>query len=177
MRHCRDVALWVVIGGLVVLVGLIIAPYLARAEDWQDRVHWADKAMGNPPGQHVRPFRAERHAPTPRVRGYVRRTPAPPEQIERHRQHQADTACRPLVRVVGDQRPTEEGAKEQADKAWMQEARFRFGERFMDIAKHAKDTRYACTRSSVGELAGVTQHRCEVIAIPCPAPLLWEPKK
>lgn len=175
MRHLRDIALWALISSLAAFVGFVAAPYLARAEDWQDRLHWADKALSVPPGQHVRPFRPERHAP--RVRSYVKREPAiSREQAERLRQHQHDTACRPLVRVVGDQRPTEEGAKEQADKAWMQEARFRYGERFMDIAKHAKDIRYACSRSSVGELAGVTQHRCEVIAVPCPAPILWGQK-
>lgn len=163
--------------GTIALLTLALSAPLAHAEDWQDRIHWADRAMGYPPNQHVRPFRDEPVAhKRPQVRGYVRRTSAPAPKPEHLRQHLIDTACKPAIRVVGDQRPTEQGAREQADKAWMQEVRFRHGERFMDGAANARDVRYACTRSSVGEIAGVTQHRCEIIAIPCPAPLLWNRK-
>ena len=156
---------------MAVIIALML-PTPALAEDWQDRVHWADKAIQAPPGQHYRPARPEVHR-APVVRSYVRRErvhrPAPLAAGE------PDKACKAPIKVVGDQRPTLEGAREQADKAWMQEVRFRFGERFMETV-NARDRRYACSRSSIAEIVGQTMQRCEIIALPCPAPVLWGAK-
>lgn len=74
----------------------------------------------------------------------------------------------PLTRE-GDQYTTVNGAKEEADKAWMQAARWKMGEIFMDIS-HAEAVGYSCGRSSVGSVAGNVFYRCEVTATPCRAP-------
>ena len=69
----------------------------------------------------------------------------------------------------GDQYATVNGAKEEADKAWMQAARWKLGEIYMDIS-HAESVGYSCGRSSVGSVAGNVFYRCEVTAKPCRAP-------
>jgi hypothetical protein len=76
--------------------------------------------------------------------------------------------CRDTKRVVGNQHLTVNGAKAEADKAWIQSIRFYYGEVFMSL-ENAKDVKYTCSRSSVGETLGQTFNRCEIEAKPCKA--------
>ncbi len=76
--------------------------------------------------------------------------------------------CKPRLAIVGDQYATEKGAREEADKAWMQTARWQHGERFMS-RENADDAAYECGRSSVGSLAGQVFYRCRLSARPCAA--------
>lgn len=146
---------------LILAASLLPAPAAAEGNPY-----WVDRAFGT--HRQYRDYSNWRPRYRPPVYGWRQRhQPYVP--------HEHDKSCKPLIRVVGDQRPTEEGAKEQADKAWMQEVRFRYGERYM-LTTQAKDRRYACSRSSIGELVGQTMLRCEVIAQPCPAEVIWTSK-
>jgi hypothetical protein len=74
--------------------------------------------------------------------------------------------CLERVTVVGSQWAGESGAEESAQKAFMEQVRWNDGESFMDI-KNAEGYAKRCARSSIGEVAGATLHRCEVSALPC----------
>lgn len=90
-------------------------------------------------------------------------------EIRRHRKvwRQVDSdKCRPPLAVVGDQYISEKGAQDEADKAWMQTARWQWGERYM-ARDHADDASYECGRSSVGSAAGQVFYRCRLTAKPC----------
>lgn len=80
--------------------------------------------------------------------------------------------CLPPMQGIGTQWPTRSGALEAAEKDWMETVRWKFGERYMDI-NHAvgyrRETDPECSRSSVGEVVGQTQMRCEIWARPCRA--------
>lgn len=77
--------------------------------------------------------------------------------------------CQDRVSVVGDQYASEAGAQEEANKAWMQTARWQYGERYM-ARDNAADANYECGRSSVGSVAGQVFYRCRLSARPCSAP-------
>lgn len=81
--------------------------------------------------------------------------------------------CASSLTREGDQFATVAGAKDEANKAWMQAVRWKLGEQFMDIA-HADNVTYSCGRSSIGSVAGNTFHRCEVTATPCRPPKVSE---
>lgn len=74
--------------------------------------------------------------------------------------------CMREMTAHGDQALTEDGAKAEARKGWMQAVRFRHGEMFADF-KNAERASYACVRSSIGSVAGQVLNRCELTAIPC----------
>lgn len=76
--------------------------------------------------------------------------------------------CQPRLAAVGDQYASENGAQEEANKAWMQTARWQYGERYM-AREHAKDAAYECGRSSVGSVVGQVFYRCRLTARPCSA--------
>ena len=78
----------------------------------------------------------------------------------------AEDKCRPQLAVVGDQYASEGGAQGEADKAWMQTARWQWGERYM-AREHANDATYECGRSSVGSVVGQVFYRCRLTAKPC----------
>ena len=78
----------------------------------------------------------------------------------------AEDKCRPNLAVVGDQYASESGAQGEADKAWMQTARWQWGERYM-AREHADDATYECGRSSVGSVVGQVFYRCRLTAKPC----------
>jgi hypothetical protein len=78
----------------------------------------------------------------------------------------AEDKCRPQLAVVGDQYASEQGAQQEADKAWMQTARWQWGERYM-AREHAHDASYECGRSSVGSVVGQVFYRCRLTARPC----------
>lgn len=148
---------------------LILAASLLPAPASAQNPYWADRAFGQHHQYRDYGRNGWRPRQRPQVRAWVHKHKPPVPAGE------PDKACKPVVRVVGDQRTTEEGAREQADKAWMQEVRFRYGERYMLTAR-AKDARYACSRSSIGEIVGQTMQRCEIIAQPCPAEVIWTSK-
>lgn len=103
----------------------------------------------------------------------------------KHRHHKPKVIYRTIVKPAatsrcmapltreGDQYATQTGAKAEADKAWMQAARWLYGESHMDL-HYAESIAYACGRSSVGSVAGQTFMRCEVTARPCRAPKIGE---
>jgi hypothetical protein len=78
----------------------------------------------------------------------------------------AEDKCRPALAVVGDQYASEQGAQGEADKAWMQTARWQWGERYM-ARENADDVSYECGRSSVGSVVGQVFYRCRLTARPC----------
>ena len=92
-----------------------------------------------------------------------------------HRWHASE--CRTEVRREGNEHLTESAAKKAAEVAWMGAVRFRDGERYMAI-ENARDVKYSCVRSSVGDTAlgaaassvGANYHRCQMAAHPCQAP-------
>lgn len=101
--------------------------------------------------------RAERRAD----RRIVRRA-----RVIRHEPYVSDDKCRPSLAVVGDQYASEQGAQGEADKAWMQTARWQWGERYMS-RENADDASYECGRSSVGSVVGQVFYRCRLTAKPC----------
>ena len=140
---------------ILLAVLLIPTPAFAMQGDWIDR---AIDSMTD-------------HRPAPQVRSYVKRRvvrPHKPKPEPVHERPQRDfiTICLPAIRVVGSQWVTEAGAEDSAKKAWMEKARWLYGESAMDLAS-AKDYARCCSRSSIGEVAGQMQHRCEVEATPC----------
>jgi hypothetical protein len=76
--------------------------------------------------------------------------------------------CQPAFRTVGDQAITLAGAREAAEKAFQQQARFTWGERYADVS-NARDVTFECVRSSIGSVAGQVFLRCEMRARPCMA--------
>lgn len=104
----------------------------------------------------------------PEVRSYVWRA-----DDERDREGRW---CRDTKRVVGNQHLTINGAKGEAEKAWIQSIRFYYGEVFMSL-ENAKDIKFTCSRSSVGETLGQTFNRCEIEARPCKAEPLESAEK
>lgn len=78
----------------------------------------------------------------------------------------SEDKCRPTLAVVGDQYASEQGAQQEADKAWMQTARWQWGERYM-AREQAHDASYECGRSSVGSVVGQVFYRCRLTARPC----------
>lgn len=101
----------------------------------------------------------------PSLRRYVRHA-RHTRKVWRHHRHY--DGCQSSLSVVGDQYATKDGAKQEADKAWMQTARWKYGERFMD-RQNADNIDYECGRSSVGSVAGQVFYRCSLKARPCPA--------
>lgn len=93
----------------------------------------------------------------PEVRAYVRR------------EEDDGVHCKPTVRVVGDARPTENGAREDAEAAWMRETRWKFGAMYISLPS-AKKYQIRCGRDSITEFAGAVMVRCELMAQPCNVP-------
>jgi hypothetical protein len=100
----------------------------------------------------------------PEVRAYVKR-----EDGKKAPQ------CLTSMRGVGTQWPTEAGAEDAAKKDWMETVRYDHGEKYMSI-EQAQDYRHACSRSSIGDVAGQVFYRCEVTARPCRAPAVESEK-
>lgn len=146
-----------VVKAAVVVAALLIAPEAhagARkiCNTWTDHCWWENDA-----GQVIKRPRPKRHAKPrrkPEVRAYVKR-----DDDDR-------LQCLDVVRVVGSQWATSDGAETSAQKAWMEQVRWRYGESAMTIEAA---TGYAkrCSRSSIGEVASSVLHRCEVQARPC----------
>lgn len=99
---------------------------------------------------------------------HARHRPHRHYKVWRHHDVEGDR-CKARLAIVGDQYASEKGAREEADKAWMQTARWQHGERYM-ARDHARDAAYECGRSSVGSVVGQIFYRCRLTARPCRAP-------
>ena len=86
--------------------------------------------------------------------------------------------CVAVVSVVGDQATTIKGAQAQAEKAWQQQIRFRYGELYSD-PRNAGKIAFRCVDSSIRNFAnrateaiGINSQlkRCSMAATPCRAP-------
>lgn len=119
---------------------------------------------------------------TPQVRGWVRHQPHKPvvrrEAVARHDHPEVGNCKGPLDALGNDIRGIDD-ATTAARRAWMERARWRYGERFMEI-NYARDTHIQCSRTEapltdgkVGKALDDRTHlsRCEIIATPCAAPL------
>lgn len=82
--------------------------------------------------------------------------PSPPQE-------KVSPRCLPPIEAVGDQALSENGAKENAEKAWQQEMRFARGELFAD-PRNAQGQAYWCVKSSIG---GGLFFRCRLRAAAC----------
>ena len=149
----------------IAVLALVLMASPAFADDWQQAFFGHSSAYRNP-DEHRRHYR--HHTPPrviyrkPEVRSWVQREHIAPELA-----HPVATCFR-QVRTVGDQAITVEGAKTEAIKAWSQMVRHDSGERAMDF-EVARDSTFACVRSSIGSVGGAVFHRCELIARPCTA--------
>ena len=90
--------------------------------------------------------------------------------------------CVAVVSVVGDQAATMKGARAQAEKAWQQQIRFRYGELYSD-PRNAGKIAFRCVDSSIRNFAnrateaiGINSQlkRCSMSALPCRAPSVIE---
>lgn len=127
---------------------------------------WPHDQFENQPRahRHYRPAK-HRHHHKPRAKVIYRTvtpsmTPGPLQDAPR---------CQPAFRTVGDQAATFSLARAAAEKAWSQQARFSFGERYNDPA-NARDVTFECIKSGTGSITGDWFNRCEMRARPCMAP-------
>ena len=133
---------------VALILALLVAGWASAEAGWPDS-EWARPAPKRPA------VKAWRAPPKPDLR-----TPGPLSIAPQ---------CQPAFRTVGDQALTLSGAREAAEKAFQQQARFSWGERFADVA-NARDVTFECVRSSIGSVAGQVFMRCEIRARPCMAP-------
>lgn len=78
-------------------------------------------------------------------------------------------SCKDTVRVVGDARPNEAAARDDAEAAWMRETRWKYGALYISLP-NARDYAIRCSRDSITEIVGQTMQRCELMARPCNPP-------
>lgn len=151
-------------GGLVAIAVTAMTGCASAQSRWQAEAH--GDTVAAQARQHRRVVRQqERAAELRRERReerYVRRA----RIIRTAPVVDAADKCRPQLAVVGDQYASESGAQGEADKAWMQTARWQWGERYM-AREHAHDATYECGRSSVGSVVGQVFYRCRLTARPC----------
>lgn len=93
----------------------------------------------------------------PEVRAYVKR------------EDDDGVRCKDMLTVIGDARPSEQGAREDAEAVFMRATRFRYGESWMTI-ENARDYAVRCSRASITEIVGNVMIRCEIKARPCRPP-------
>ncbi len=137
---------------LLIVLALILAACQTASAGWPDDV-WAANKAERVHHVHRKPaVKAWRSPPKPSVY-----TPGPLN---------AAPQCQPAFRTVGDQAITLAGAREAAEKAFQQQARFTWGERYADVS-NARDVTFECVRSSIGSVAGQVFLRCEMRARPC----------
>lgn len=147
---------------ITAIAALILACIPAHAEwphDSFDTYHSAPR----------KPVHVHRHKPKTKV---IYRTITKPASLTPGPLNSAPQ-CQPAFRSVGDQAPNFSAAKSAAEKAWSQQARFSFGERYADPA-NARDLRFECVKSGTGALTGDWFNRCEMYARPCQAQQVGE---
>lgn len=141
------------------VVGVLATP--AVADDWQRAFFGHSSAYRNTDDPSYR-YKKRYTYRQPEVRSWRRVV----VEREDHSKREHGPRCRDRMTLVGDQHLSIDGAKEQAIKAWRQQARFAHGERFTEIGS-AEDVTFRCVQSSIGEAMGASLHRCEVSAEPC----------
>lgn len=152
----RSAAIFAILAGLILTVTAIVASaenaptYRSRPVDWFDHDGNRVRYYRTRHREHVLERRREVRGWRSHDRGY----------------YPSDEKCQPFLAVVGDQYASEAGAQGEADKAWMQTARWQYGERFMS-RENAEDVSYECGRSSVGSVVGQVFYRCRLKARPC----------
>jgi hypothetical protein len=149
--------------GGVFLIAMSAMTGCASAQSWS---WWQAEAHGDTVAKQARQHRRvirqqERAAELRQERREIRRA-----RVMRTAPYVDADKCRPNLAVVGDQYASESGAQQEADKAWMQTARWQWGERYM-AREHADDATYECGRSSVGSVVGQVFYRCRLTAKPC----------
>lgn len=181
---------------LLALAALMITTP-ATATDWDHGLFGGNAVYG--PKQIEKEHAINAYKPRPTIRhveraprSYMPSPPREPSVVELKRPRDTEvrawayekfptangprvSACFALIRTVGDQHLSIEGAKSEAVKAWSQQARHDLGERAMDF-ETARDGTFACVRSSIGSTLGQVFHRCELIARPCTAPHIQRDK-
>lgn len=166
-------------------VVLVVGIERARAEDNHFDRFWADKAFSEDHARHKNTPRyrpAHRHTQrrtyTPPVYGYVREPEPAPIRVQRDML--SDVQCFPMLEGLSTEHHTEDAAYADAVKDWRARTRFKYGERFSEIA-NANGLERQCIVSSInqtitGRVAEAVVgsagqlHRCEVRARPCMAP-------
>jgi hypothetical protein len=140
---------------LLIALAVTMAACQTASAGWPDDVWDSNK-----------PKPASRLHKKPVVKSWAKSLPKP----SAHTPGPLDNApqCQAAFRTVGDQAVTLAGAKEAAEKAFQQQARFTWGERFADVS-NARDVTFECVRSSIGSVAGQVFQRCEIRARPCVA--------
>jgi len=156
---------------LPVFAVTLVAPSQMQAQP--DDSRWVKRVLRvecRENGTCYRRYYYQRRAAEQARREYyaARRGPQVRSYVWRADDERAGRWCRDTKRVVGNQHLTVNGAKAEADKAWIQSIRFYYGEVFMSL-ENAKEIKYTCSRSSVGETLGQTFNRCEIEARPCKA--------
>ena len=168
--------------GVLIFLCIVAAVFLAAAVKAKAQgaycASWGERQVMNRDWPHD--IRSQSYCrrwvrPAARVYGYERRD-EPPHVYRQRWEEEGDARphCpHPLLRVVGNQHLTVDGAKKAADEAWAGDVRFRHGEIFMDL-NNARTVIYTCSRSSIKEAGvttlGQTLTRCEIQATPCRAP-------
>ena len=154
----RSVAIAGILGALILVVATIVAS-AQNAPTYRSRYN-PTGYWGEDDNWHRYPARRYRTERRREVMGWQR-------DIGRYYpSHDDDGHCKGFLAVVGDQYASEAGAQGEADKSWMQTARWQFGERYMS-RDHATDASYECGRSSVGSVVGQVFYRCRLKARPC----------
>lgn len=123
---------------------------------------WTDQCwLENEHGQVVR---ARHHKAKPK-----RRKPQVRAYVKREREDDDGVRCKETLVVIGDARPSESGARDDAEAVFMRASRFRHGEAWMD-PRNARDYAVRCARASITEIVGQVMVRCELKAKPCRPP-------
>lgn len=157
----------------IALLLILLSP--ARAEHWSGHYTWGGSTDCERCRQQIRwrQRQRERELRRQRARAAAQRETQRIREVRKiyriERDDDHSRRCQDTLAVVGDQYASEQGAQQEADKAWMQTARWQYGERFM-ARDHAADATYECGRSSVGSVVGQIFYRCRLIARPCSAP-------
>jgi hypothetical protein len=136
---------------------------------------------------------------TPEVRGWVRYAKPEPRVIVKrevvvrtiepandfgYERTDHPGACKPAIEALSEVMHTIDNGKASARKAWMENVRWRYGERFME-ADLARGMHFQCNRVTVPTTEGVIGAavnkatyglKCEVRAVPCAAPVVREDK-
>lgn len=121
--------------------------------------------------RHYHRKRVVRHKKR-RKRHVKRRAKPEPTRVYAYRKREREEDridCKDTVRVVGDARPSEDAARQDAESAWMRATRWKYGALYLSLP-NAKHYEIRCSRDSITEIVGQTMVRCELKARPCNPP-------
>lgn len=144
------------IGGFIVL-------FLADRAKAEMTDQWGHQRYEAPRHKHVTKKRM-RHT---HKRHRRKRAPAVKAYVKRDIEDQV--ACKEMLTVIGDARPSRNTAQEDAEAVFMRATRFKYGEAWMSV-ENAQGYAIRCNRASITEIVGQTMVRCELRAKPCRPP-------